>query len=43
MNFQLFPNKNSLHPHMELEFGMLGIVEKLIKDVVHFTGYIFMA
>jgi hypothetical protein len=35
MNFQLFSNKNSPQPHMESKFDMLGVVGKLVKDVVH--------
>jgi hypothetical protein len=35
MNIQPILNKNSSHVRMESEFDMLGIVEKLVKYVVH--------
>jgi hypothetical protein len=37
MNLQLIWNKNSPWAHIELEIDVLGVAEKLIKYVIHWS------
>jgi hypothetical protein len=37
LNIQPILNKNSPWAHMELEFEVLGVVEKLVKYVIHLS------
>jgi hypothetical protein len=34
-NLQPILNKNSLWAHMELEFDVLGVTQKLVKYIIH--------
>jgi hypothetical protein len=43
MNLQFVLKKNSLQALVELEFEMLGVVGKLVKNVVHLSKRIFFS
>jgi hypothetical protein len=35
INIQPVLNKNSPHAHVQLKFDVLGVVEKLVKNIIH--------